>query len=95
MERTAPQMVSEIIVEDCQQPCAAVTVRLELMEKPVGTKNRVLKQVLGIIRISGEPKSRAIYRVEMWQCHCLKLLMRGRRIRWFGAHKAQTKHSTG
>ena len=80
-----PQMVSEIIVEDCQQPRAAVAVRRELMEKSVGTKNRVLKQVFGIIRISGEPKSRTIDRVQMWQRHRFEPLTRGRQIRWFGA----------
>ena len=95
MKRTAPQMISKIIVEDCQQPCAAIAPRGELMKKTVGAKDRILKQVLGVIRIAGEAKSCGIDRVQMRQRDRLESLACGRRIRWSGPHKTLAEHSTG
>ena len=77
-------IVSKVVVKDRQQPRTAVAIRVELIEKSIGTKDSVLKQILRIIRIAGEPQCCGINCIQMWKRRRFEPLASGRRVHWFG-----------
>ena len=76
LERMAAMAVEKKVDQDTQEPCPQIGPGFEAVVIAVGSENRILHEVFGILRFARQPKRCRVKGIEVRQDICFELLAR-------------------